>query len=280
VAESERGAGEGSPVLRHRLVRCLVLAGGTAAAWLLASGVASAAQDSAESPAAAVVTAVSPVVVGGLSNLESTDPASSGLAADGLVATLGEGGTASLGGLPTPAELPGLAVPAPLPAATKLPSFDVNLDQLTGDRPMGGLVASTPAVAADVPSPAAERTSARTDLAGAGGSPASAATPAQRAQQVRRAQPSEQAWRFQDTVSWPHVQRDAKRDRTPPIQEHPCTGLPVAPAPVAPAAVGATVAVEVAPPARPISAWLRVGALRRGPTARPSVADQPGTRPD
>jgi len=243
-AEPVRNANEARSSLRRRLLRGLVLAGGTIAAGLLASGIASAAEADQPAPAADEHS-----LFGGLTSIDG--PLIGAL--DGVAAALADQQLADqqelLIGLPAELRLPGALELPQLPAladpAGNQPGPTWPTDPPTGDHHALGLVAAPPAVAAHASPPPAVRPSARTDLAGAGVTPASAATP--------------------------------EPEPTPaPIQEQPC--LPAAPAPAATA--GAMSAVEAAAAARPTSSLMHVGTPRRGSTVTVSIADQPGTTPD
>ena len=273
-----RDAGEAMPLLRRRLARCLVLAGGAIAAWLLASGVASAAEaDTGDAPAATVAIPAFTVpasslpggsVLDGLDGSALTADAPLAGALAGVAAVLADQHAtdwSALGELPAPfgwsaplefpagIELPGAIALPGLPnlgalPTVRLPAHPRPITPPSGDRHQPGLVAAHPAVAADAAPVPAVRTSTPTGLAGAGSGPASAATP--------------------DRGSTPFA----------PIQERPCLPSPALPAPTAGA--GGVSAVETAQDAGPITGWLYIRAPRRGPTAVSSIAEQPGTTPD
>ena len=284
AAEPVREAGEAMSSLGRQLARCLVLAAAAVAAWLLASGVASAADtDPADTdpvqPATSLLDGDADVddVVAVLDEQTPADPSVLGelaspaalpspFALPGSAALPGSEALPSLMALPGSAQLP---VPMRLPVDVEPATGVVALPDLTssgelplvrppahgrpfalptGDRELG-MVAASPAVAADAPSPAPVPARTWTTFAGRDIRPASAATP-------------------------------APLTGTSPAPAHqPCLPSPSMPAHAAGAAASAGTVVTVAS-AGSSGRRLPVGGPPGGPIRVRPVAEQPGTTPD
>lgn len=265
--QRQREASEGSSPLRRHLTRCAVLAGGALAAWLLASGVASATE----------TTAVENTTAPAFSTLGDggwllDDPTGTGTPLAQALAEV----SAVVAGQPALPELDQLAAPVVLPIEIGLPG-ELGLPSLPGPgepphadppaehvRPIilpggddqqphsGQAVAAVPAVAADVaPRPAARTSSVPVDLV-AGARPTSAATP-------------------EHHEGLPVAPADG------PLC-FPLSAPPAPPVPTTPA--GAVGAVAAVPANAPVSGSTHVCAPRRGPTSTRTTSDQPGTTPD
>ena len=279
AAQRQRQASEGSPLFHRRLARCVVLAGGTIAAWLLASGIASATdamgvQDPHPS-GSSLLSDHGGLLFGsgassgarGVANRVTSDVAS---AVPPVLAD--QRALPELDRLPAPADaraahptpvafpfelgLPGgLALPGQhgrgTPPVSGPPTRHAPpIIPPSGDAPYAGqAVATLPAVAADVfPGSVARTSSAPTDLT-PGTRPASAATP-------------------------------EHHDEGAPTGGLPCPPPPASPTPATGVPATAMSAVVTAPSGASARGWTHARAPRHGPIATSSIADRPGSTPD
>ncbi len=319
ATQRQREASEGRSLLSRRLARCVVLAGGTIAAWLLASGIASATD---------AMTVQDPPAPG--SSLPSTGSTAS-TAGGSLVGGLAESGGVpagqvhqTYGALPAivapqpapmePAHLPGSAAahagqalgPATAPAALPVPAalpigFGVpgglafpRLPEFPGLR---GLPELSGVGAPVVTGPRPGQVNPIILPSGDGDRPHSggalAALPAVAADATTvPAAPTPSAPTDLATVGTPSAATPepagagqiGHAGQTGPGRDAPAGGLPCAPPPALPAsapgaASAATTAVDSAFAATPVQGT-PARAPRHAPTSTTSIADQPGSTPD